>query len=63
MLRSEGYEAGDENLLITDGCQQALDLVCKAFLRPGDTVLIENPAYPGRWPFLRGRAPEFWASR
>ena len=47
MLRSEGYEAGDENLLITDGCQQALDLVCKAFLRPGDTVLLENPAYPG----------------
>jgi 2-aminoadipate transaminase len=47
MLRSEGYEAGDENLMITDGCQQALDLVCKAFLRPGDTVLLENPAYPG----------------
>jgi DNA-binding transcriptional MocR family regulator len=47
MLRAEGYEASDENLLITDGCQQALDLVCKAFLRPGDTVLLENPAYPG----------------
>ena len=47
MLRLEGYEAADENLLITDGCQQALDLVCKAFLRPGDTVLLENPAYPG----------------
>ena len=47
MLRSEGYEAGDENLMITDGCQQALDLVCKAFLRPGDTVLLENPTYPG----------------
>ena len=31
MLRAEGYEAGDENLLITDGCQQALDLVCRAF--------------------------------
>jgi 2-aminoadipate transaminase len=47
MLRSEGYEAGDDNLLITDGGQQALDLVCKAFLRPGDTVLLENPMYPG----------------
>ncbi len=47
MLRSDGYQTNDENLLITDGCQQALDLVCKAFLRPGDTVLIENPAYPG----------------
>ena len=47
LLRSEGYEAGNENLLITDGGQQALDLVCKAFLRPGDTVLLENPMYPG----------------
>jgi len=54
MLRSEGYEAGDENLLITDGCQQALDLVCKAFLRPGDTVLLENPAYPGALAIFAG---------
>jgi 2-aminoadipate transaminase len=54
MLRSEGYEAGDENLMITDGCQQALDLVCKAFLRPGDTVLIENPAYPGALAIFTG---------
>ncbi len=54
MLRSEGYEAADENLLITDGCQQALDLVCKAFLRPGDTVLVENPAYPGALAIFTG---------
>jgi 2-aminoadipate transaminase len=47
MLRSEGYEVADENLLITGGGQQALDLVCKAFLRPGDTVMLENPMYPG----------------
>ena len=54
LLRSEGYEAGDENLLITDGCQQALDLLCKAFLRPGDTVLLENPAYPGALAIFTG---------
>jgi 2-aminoadipate transaminase len=46
-LRSEGLAVKDENLLITDGCQQALDLLCKAFLRPGDSVLLENPTYPG----------------
>ena len=34
-------------MLITDGCQQAIDLVCKAFLRPGDSVALENPGYPG----------------
>jgi 2-aminoadipate transaminase len=54
MLRSEGYEARDENLLITGGGQQALDLVCKAFLRPGDTVLLENPMYPGALAIFTG---------
>src|SRR6202011_2897347 len=54
MLRGEGYEAADENLLITDGCQQALDLLCKTFLRPGDTVLIENPTYSGTLAILAG---------
>jgi 2-aminoadipate transaminase len=47
LLRSEGISARDENLLITDGCQQSLDLISKAFVRPGDTVLLENPTYPG----------------
>ena len=47
LLREEGIAAKNEQLLVTDGCQQALDLLCKAFLRPGDTVLLENPAYPG----------------
>ena len=57
LLRAEGYEVGDENLLITDGCQQALDLVCKAFVRPGESILIENPAYPGALAiFTGGRA-------
>jgi 2-aminoadipate transaminase len=47
MLREEGMNIRNEQLLITDGCQQAIDLLCKAFLRPGDSVAIENPAYPG----------------
>ena len=47
LLRSEGLNVRPEQLLITDGCQQAIDLICKAFLRPGDSVAIENPTYPG----------------
>jgi 2-aminoadipate transaminase len=47
MLLEEGLTVSPEQLLITDGCQQGLDLLCKAFLRPGDSVVIENPAYPG----------------
>jgi 2-aminoadipate transaminase len=47
MFRDEGLSVRSEQLLITDGCQQAIDLLCKAFLRPGDAVALENPAYPG----------------
>ncbi|MGA9883652.1 MAG: PLP-dependent aminotransferase family protein [Candidatus Acidiferrales bacterium] len=47
LLRAEGMNVRPGQLLITDGCQQAIDLVCKAFLRPGDSVALENPAYPG----------------
>lgn len=47
MLRDEGLTVRNEQLLITNGCQQAIDLICKAFLRPGDAVALENPAYPG----------------
>jgi len=47
MLRHEGFTAKDENLLVTDGCQQSLDLISKAFVRPGDSVILENPTYPG----------------
>jgi 2-aminoadipate transaminase len=47
MLRAEGIGLEQEQLLITDGCQQSLDLLCKAFLRPGDSVAMESPAYPG----------------
>jgi 2-aminoadipate transaminase len=47
VLRSEGLQIGEENLLISNGCQQSLDLMCKAFLRPGDAVILQNPTYPG----------------
>lgn len=47
LLKGEGIAAKDENLLITSGCQQSLDLLCKAFIRPGDAVILENPTYPG----------------
>src|SRR5215475_11182688 len=54
MLRAEGIPARDENLLVTDGCQQSLDLISKAFIRPGDSVILENPAYPGAVAIFNG---------
>src|SRR5260370_29190849 len=58
LLHHDGIAAKDENLLITDGCQQSFDLISKAFVRPGDSVIIENPTHPGRVStFPRPRPP------
>ena len=54
MLRHDGIVAKDENLLITDGCQQSFDLISKAFVRPGDSVIMENPTYPGAVAIFHG---------
>lgn len=42
-----GIEVGPENVLVTTGAQQALDLVGKAFINPGDRVATEEPTYLG----------------
>ena len=39
--------APGDDLMVTSGCQQALDLIERLFTRPGDTVLVEDPVYPG----------------
>ncbi len=54
LLEHDGIPARDENLLITDGCQQSLDLISKAFVRPGDSVILENPTYPGAVAIFNG---------
>ncbi|HYL62996.1 MAG TPA: PLP-dependent aminotransferase family protein [Candidatus Methylomirabilis sp.] len=54
LLRSDGISVKDENLLITDGCQQSLDVISKAFVRPGDSVILENPTYPGAVAIFHG---------
>lgn len=54
LLRADGISVKDENLLITDGCQQSLDVISKAFVRPGDSVILENPTYPGAVAIFHG---------
>ncbi len=36
-----------DNILITSGSQQALDLIGKVFINPGDRILVESPTYMG----------------
>lgn len=46
-LSAAGIQIKAEEILITNGCQQSLDLIRRALVAPGDTVLVENPTYPG----------------
>lgn len=44
-LQKDGFNIGHENLLITSGAQQGIDLVSKALIDPGDVVVVESPSY------------------
>jgi 2-aminoadipate transaminase len=42
-----GIEVTPENVFITSGSQQALDLLGRIFINPGDRILVESPTYLG----------------
>lgn len=42
-----GIARESDDILITNGCQQALDLLRRALVRPRDKVAVEEPVYPG----------------
>jgi 2-aminoadipate transaminase len=42
-----GITINPENILITSGSQQALDLIGKVFINRGDRILVESPTYLG----------------
>jgi 2-aminoadipate transaminase len=46
-LRREGMAVEADELLITNGCQQSLDLLRRSLVAPGDAVACENPTYTG----------------
>lgn len=46
-LKNKGIKVNPENILITTGSQQGLDLLGKIFINEGDPVLIEEPGYLG----------------
>jgi len=54
-----GIEVGIDNVLVTAGSQQALDLVGKLFINPGDHVLTEEPTYLGALQAFRTYQAEF----
>lgn len=46
-LAAKGIQVEAEQVLITQGSQQGIDLLCKLLLDPGTAVLTENPSYLG----------------
>ncbi|MFN7993240.1 MAG: PLP-dependent aminotransferase family protein [Bryobacteraceae bacterium] len=45
--RAHGLASPEDDLIVTNGCQQALDLLGRVLLHPGDKVVVEDPVYPG----------------
>ncbi len=57
----QGYKAAIENVLITSGSQQALDLVGKVFVNRGDLILVESPSYLGALQAFNAYGAEYLA--
>jgi 2-aminoadipate transaminase len=47
VLDARGIKASLDELIITNGSQQGLDLIARVLVSPGDVVLVELPAYTG----------------
>ena len=54
-----GINAGPENVLVTVGSQEAIELVARLFIDPGDAVAVENPTYVAALQSWRAYAPRF----
>ena len=50
VMAAEGIRADPEDMLVTTGGQQVIDLVTRALIDPGDVIVAEAPTYPGAVP-------------
>jgi 2-aminoadipate transaminase len=50
VMGAEGMSPEPEDIIVTTGGQQALDLIAKTLVDPGDVVICEAPTYPGAVP-------------
>jgi 2-aminoadipate transaminase len=50
VMRAEGMDPDLDDIIVTTGGQQAIDLVAKTLVDPGDVVIAEAPTYPGAVP-------------
>ena len=59
LMAEEGIVADPEDVVVTTGAQQALDLLGKLFIDPGDVVAVEAPAYVGALTAFGAYQPRF----
>ena len=52
VMGAEGMAPDPDDVIVTTGGQQAIDLVAKTLIDPGDAVICEAPTYPGVVPVL-----------
>lgn len=45
LMRGQGIPVDAGRVMTTHGASQAIDLICRAFVQPGDAVVVENPGY------------------
>jgi 2-aminoadipate transaminase len=50
VMAAEGVRIDPQDVLVTTGGQQVIDLVCKTLIDPGDVIVAEAPTYPGAVP-------------
>ncbi len=51
--KSHGLEARPEEIIVTAGALQAIDLACRVFIRPGDVAVVESPGFANALSALR----------
>jgi 2-aminoadipate transaminase len=52
--RAQALAGPADDIIVTNGCQQALDLIGRVLVRPGEAVAVEDPVYPGLKNLLLG---------
>lgn len=50
VMAAEGMHVDADDVIVTTGGQQVIDLVTRTFVDPGDTIIAEAPTYPGAVP-------------
>ncbi len=58
-MSTKGINVPPDNILVTTGSQQALDLIARALIDPGDIIAVELPTYLAALNAFRMSEPEF----